>query len=123
MKTLEENLAALDEVPLFDEARLDEMKEAVGEETLVMLIQMLPETGQEQFDDLCRHFADGDCDGLSTSAHTLKGTASNLGAARLQAVALLFEEAARSGELNAVSQGMIEQAFTATIEMVHQRFS
>ena len=107
-----------DQIPLIDHTKLDAVKE-------------LAEPGDADgfFRDLVELFFSrvplligemqaankvGDPVGVSKSAHTLKGTAGNLGAMRVMKLAEIIEQNSRAGDLSQIPQHLtaIEAAFT-----------
>jgi two-component system, sensor histidine kinase and response regulator len=85
---------------IVDEAVHKELRDDLGEDVLIAVVdklyEMLPKTRQEIRDRL----AEGDIVKAGRSAHTLKGSAGNLGFRLLATAATAFEKAAKVGEGN-----------------------
>jgi len=88
----------MSETQLFDEAKLAEIVELMGEE-LPTLVDAFESSGKDQMARMHSAGKSQDADGLAQAAHQLKGSAGNLGAAALQASCEAVERAARGGDL------------------------
>ncbi|MBN1866615.1 response regulator [Candidatus Sumerlaeota bacterium] len=90
-----------EEEPVF---RLQEVLERVGqdESLLLELIAMFLERLPEQIRTIRDAHANRDATTLEREAHSLKGAAANVGAARLRTAAARVEEKAREGRIDAV---------------------
>jgi len=89
-------------------ATLFELDDGEGE-VLRELVTLFSEDAPERLAEMKSASASGDGDLLRRAAHTLKGSARNLGAGRLAAVCEVMEERAKNGELRA-SSALIGQA-------------
>ncbi|EWY39440.1 histidine kinase [Skermanella stibiiresistens SB22] len=80
---------------LIDEAQVEEIRAGVGDEMLAELLTAFCDDVGMEFDRVRDATAAGDWAALAASAHTLKGVASNLGAARIAGLAKSLEIAAK----------------------------
>jgi signal transduction histidine kinase/DNA-binding response OmpR family regulator/HPt (histidine-containing phosphotransfer) domain-containing protein len=88
---------------LFDRSRLDELREYDTPDGAVVkaALDSFAEQAPGHLERLRSSLASGDAPAVRESAHALKGTASNVGALALAALAAEVEQAGRSGELGA----------------------
>ena len=86
---------------LLDQNLLDELKEIMEDEFVVLLDTYLAES-DKQLDSLKHAWTEQDMDQLGRSAHTLKGSCSNVGAASMAALCMQVEVKARSEDLSGV---------------------
>ena len=70
-------------VPLIDIQKLDELREALGEEDLRDLLATVPEESGKILASIQTALNDGDMDGARKEAHGLKGLANNFAATRI----------------------------------------
>lgn len=89
---------------LIDEAQIEEIRAGVGDEMLAELLSAFCDDVGKEFDRVRSASAAEDWAALAVSAHTLKGVASNLGAARIAGLAKSLELAAKdAANLNTVA--------------------
>ncbi|WP_158046211.1 ATP-binding protein [Skermanella pratensis] len=89
---------------LIDEAQIEEIRAGVGDEMLAELLSAFCDDVGKEFDRVRNASAAEDWAALAVSAHTLKGVASNLGAARIAGLAKSLELAAKdAANLNTVA--------------------
>jgi HPt (histidine-containing phosphotransfer) domain-containing protein len=81
----------LKEMPLLDDAQLDSLREALGEDDLHAMLSDLPQAALQTIDLIRGAVHSNDLDEVRRSAHVLKGVASSFGAARLAAMARELE--------------------------------
>jgi histidine phosphotransfer protein HptB len=77
--------------PLFDEAQIGLLRDAIGPEDLLTMLQDLPPAAKKSVDEIIDAVNVGDFDQARRSAHTLKGCAGSFGAARLASFAAEIE--------------------------------
>jgi HPt (histidine-containing phosphotransfer) domain-containing protein len=77
--------------PLFDEAQIGLLRDAIGPEDLLTMLLDLPPAAQHAVDEIAAAVNVGDIRGARRSAHTLKGCAGSFGAARLASLAAEIE--------------------------------
>jgi HPt (histidine-containing phosphotransfer) domain-containing protein len=77
--------------PLFDEAQIALLRDAIGPEDLLSMLSELPPTAKKSVDEIIDAVNGGDIDEARRSAHTLKGCAGSFGAARLASLAAEIE--------------------------------
>jgi PAS domain S-box-containing protein len=77
-------------VPIIDDAKLDDLRKAVGS-SFELMMNLFRESAREEFDALRSALAGGDTVTMRRAAHTLKGVAANLGANRIQVIARRIE--------------------------------
>jgi histidine phosphotransfer protein HptB len=88
--------------PLFDEAQIAALRDALGEEDLRAMLSELPSAAGQALHKIRTALVSSDLEAARRAAHALKGVASNFGAARLAAIA-------RELELEATSIASISQ--------------
>jgi HPt (histidine-containing phosphotransfer) domain-containing protein len=86
----------------FDEAALRERVEG-DDELLTEIVELFLEDSPRLLEEVRAAVAAGDAAELKRAAHTLKGAASNFGAAAVVAVCLELEAMSRSGDLAAAA--------------------
>lgn len=84
-------------MPLIDHTTLNELREALGDE-LDGIVKLYVEGLPQQSAQLADLLAAGDLTTLRRSAHSLKGSSSSLGAARMGARAAEIEKLAATGQ-------------------------
>ena len=77
---------------LIDTARFDELCQALGKEQVLMLVNMLPASYEEERARLIAAAAAKDTDGIHRSGHAIKGMAKNMAAPELAEAALELEQ-------------------------------
>jgi HPt (histidine-containing phosphotransfer) domain-containing protein len=87
---------SLTDQSLFDMAQIALLRDALGEEDLHAMLSELPNVAGRACHRIRMALASNDLEEVRRLAHDLKGTASNLGAARLAAIAREFELEAAS---------------------------
>lgn len=83
---------------VIDTTMLEGLEEALGDE-IVEIVELFLSGLDEQLEDLKHALASEDMDQVRRRAHSLKGSASNLGALRLSNIARQIEHSAHDGEL------------------------
>lgn len=76
---------------LIDRGRFDELCQALGKEQVLMLVELLPVSYDEERARLMDAVKNKDVEGVKRSAHTIKGMAGNMAASTLEAQALALE--------------------------------
>jgi HPt (histidine-containing phosphotransfer) domain-containing protein len=108
------------DVPIIDRARLDLV--CMGNPGLAgEFIDLLIEESTPILDGLPALVAAGDAAAVREGAHSVKGIAGNVGAARLQAAALVLERSAADGSPGAVLAGQLEAVVAALGELRAER--
>ncbi len=82
----------LSAMPIFDEGKLQRMREALGEDSLSELLSDVPGETARLLQDLQGALAKGDFDAAQDHAHTIKGLASNFAAVRIALLAKDVED-------------------------------
>lgn len=92
-------LPDLQSLPVFDE---DSALEMIGGERdfLMELLDAFRETLTEYLDELQAAMTKSDTHAITCAAHAIKGSAANICAERIRAVAAAMEECARDGNLD-----------------------
>ncbi|MBC7531041.1 MAG: Hpt domain-containing protein [Oligoflexus sp.] len=111
-----------DQVPLIDHSKLDAVKELAEpgdadgffKDLVELFFSRVPILIGEMVDATAK----GDPIAVSKSAHTLKGTAGNLGAIRVMKIAELLEHLGRAGKLETVPQLLSEIQFAFALSKV-----
>jgi histidine phosphotransfer protein HptB len=99
--------------PLFDEAQIGLLRDAIGPEDLLTMLQDLPPAAKKSVDEIIDAVNVGDIDQARRSAHTLKGCAGSFGAARLASFAAEIE-------LQSPSVGAMHRRLPALSECLRQ---
>ncbi|GEO40923.1 hypothetical protein SAE02_50710 [Skermanella aerolata] len=107
---------------LIDESQIGEIREVVGEEMLSELLVAFCRDVQAEFVRLREACAGPDRAVLAGAAHTLRGLAGNLGAARISALAAVVEEAAKSEDGGTIDPALIAE-LTAAVERTVEELS
>jgi hypothetical protein len=101
-------------LPLFDEERLAELRECFSGAEMRTLLGGISLEGGQSLRDVATALSVGDFALAQRAAHTLKGLATNLGAARLAAAALKMELAALAKADTQSSARGLAEVFAAT---------
>ncbi|MGH7507157.1 MAG: Hpt domain-containing protein [Longimicrobiales bacterium] len=101
--------------PTIDRSALDKVLQLGGAKLLRRLIDMFLENAPERLDRARTAERNGDMDGLERATHSLKSTAGNLGARRLQMLAERIEDRAAALDTTAVRPLLpeLENAYAA----------
>jgi HPt (histidine-containing phosphotransfer) domain-containing protein len=99
--------------PLFDEAQIGLLRDAIGSEDLLLMLRDLPPAAKKSLDEIVDAVNVGDIEAARRSAHSLKGCASSFGAARLASFAAEIE-------LELPSVGAIHRRLPALTECLRQ---
>jgi CheY-like chemotaxis protein len=113
-----------DDTGLIDEMQIEEIRAGVGDEILAELLTAFCDDVRGEFDRVRTASEAADWPALAISAHTLKGVASNLGAARIAALAKTLEIAAKGRDETPIQDGLIgslEAAVDRTVLMLSRR--
>ena len=102
---------SLIEPPLFDQAQIALLRDALGQEDLRAMLSELPNAAARARDKMGAALASNDLEEARRVAHALKGVASSFGAARLAAVAGEFD-------LEATSNTSITQRMSALTNVI-----
>lgn len=97
-----------DNLPVMDPAALERLNRIGGQEFLVEMVELFLEHAPQRLTTANEAFAAGDLATVYRSAHSLKSTAANVGAARLQAMAAALEERAAAADVVAAGP-MLEE--------------
>jgi len=87
---------------MINQAHLDMLKEVIGDD-LKEIIETFLATAPEIVTHIQTAFNQGAADDLRLHAHTLKGSASNIGATQLSELSLVAENHAKSGDVKAAA--------------------
>jgi len=96
--------------PILDESIVDGLRH-LGDDVLADILRLWFENLDPSLDAMRSALAGGDARALSVAAHTLRGSAANVGAARLAAACATLEVAAKQPADAAVLGGLL-----ATVE-------
>ena len=107
------------ELPIIDEAVLNELKMSVGGDTsfVAEVAQAYLSEGDGHIAQISAGLADGDVAAMVRPAHTLKSSSAALGAARLADICRSIEHAARDGQLDRLD-ALVAEATAAWQETV-----
>jgi signal transduction histidine kinase/CheY-like chemotaxis protein len=109
---------------LIDESQVEEIRDAVGDEMLSELFVAFCRDVRTEFDRVIAACHAKDRSALVIAAHTLRGVAGNLGAARIAKLATALESAATSDGGRVIDETLIDNLTTAverTIEVLSRR--
>ena len=93
-------------VPLFDEAKLAELRQAFGDTDFLVALGCIPDEGAKCLNQIKVAISTGDLDAARKAAHSLKGMAGNFGAIRLAAISRRIELEATA--IDAVAANLTE---------------
>lgn len=91
------------DLPATDPAALDRLRRFGGGKLLVEMIRLFLESGPQRVAAMHTGLAQGDSESVERALHSLKSSAAQLGALRLQRLAERGERLAKAGTLEAVS--------------------
>lgn len=100
---------------LLDTQMLEELREIMEDEFPVLMDTFLSES-EKQYQAIKTAWADSDTDLLRRSAHSLKGSCGNIGAATLQSQCATLEYAARDTKLDEIPQ-LVDQVGTSLVDV------
>jgi two-component system, sensor histidine kinase and response regulator len=110
----------MNEQPLLDGAAVARLQRLGGGELLRGMLELFLTQGPERLDAMDAAAAAGDAAHVERAAHSLKSSAGNLGAQRLQHAAELLELAAGAGVLDAAVVHRVRTAHDATAEVLQR---
>ncbi|MBL4636777.1 MAG: Hpt domain-containing protein [Kofleriaceae bacterium] len=92
-------------------------------EILKSIVTIFEESSNELLQELSDAMEAGEAGRLALAAHSLKGSASNLGAVLLSVAALELEKAGKAGELSGTEEGILKarQEFSVALSCLHQQ--
>ena len=95
-----------DDTELIDMAAIDRLKQLSDPQNQFMakLVMLFMEQADGSIEEIKKHFADGNAVLTSKAAHKLKGSAMNVGAARLSKLCASIERSAINNELGVAAQ-------------------
>jgi HPt (histidine-containing phosphotransfer) domain-containing protein len=86
--------------PVIDRSAIERLGRLGGPDLVRRMLELYLENGPERARALGERAAAGDVSGVERSAHTMKSSAGNLGAVRLQRAAERLEAAAAAGSID-----------------------
>jgi len=101
-------------VPLFDEAKLADLRSTFGETDFQIALGCIPDEGAKCLNQIKAAIGAGDLDAARSAAHNLKGMAGNFGATRLAAISRRIELEAAAIEIVAENVAELEEALNDT---------
>jgi signal transduction histidine kinase/CheY-like chemotaxis protein/HPt (histidine-containing phosphotransfer) domain-containing protein len=101
-------------IPLFDEAKLAELRSTFGETDFLVALGCIPDEGAKCLNQIKAAIGAGDLDAARKAAHNLKGMAGNFGATRLAAISRRIELDAAAIEMVAENLTELEEAMNDT---------
>ena len=101
-------------VPLFDTAKLAELREAFGEIDLRTALACIPDEAVKCLNQIKAAVVAGDLAAVRRAAHSLKGMAGNFGASRLAAISRHIELETPAIEAVVEKIGELESALDET---------
>jgi signal transduction histidine kinase/CheY-like chemotaxis protein/HPt (histidine-containing phosphotransfer) domain-containing protein len=101
-------------IPLFDEAKLRELRKAFGETDFLVALGCIPDEGAKCLNQIKAAIGTGDLDAARKAAHSLKGMAGNFGAIRLATVSRRIELDATAIEFVAENIKELEETLNDT---------
>ncbi len=104
-EAVRDHLAVLDQAVL---AGLRELREPNQPDPLKELVELFLRDARARLQKMDTALAQRDASGLGAAAHTLKGSASNLGARHLASLCLSLEKEAKTGELGEAANILLE---------------
>jgi len=101
-------------IPLFDEAKLADLRSTFGESDFRVALGCIPDEGAKCLNQIKAAIIAGDLDAALKAAHNLKGMAGNFGATRLAAISRRIELDAPAIEVVAKNVAELEEALNDT---------
>lgn len=92
----------MDDKPVVEQAALERLQGLGGEKLLGQMVQLYLENAAERLRQIDEGIAGGDLSRSEGGAHSLKSSAANVGAVRVNALAAEMEQAALRGDEEAV---------------------
>lgn len=105
---------ALSEDPVLDGVALDRLRSIGGGDLVRRMIELYLDGGPGRIRNVTEGAAAGDISAVERAAHSIKSSAGNLGAIRLQRTAEALEAAAAAGAIDARLVERIAQDFEAS---------
>jgi HPt (histidine-containing phosphotransfer) domain-containing protein len=93
------NGETMEDLPLLDLAQMERLNEWGGPELQKKMVELFLTHSQDRLDQIGEGVSAGDAVRAETGAHTLKSSAGNVGAQRLQALARDAEALAEAGSM------------------------
>ena len=108
----------MNDLPLLDPAQMERLKEWGGSELQGKMIDLFLTHAVERMDQIRDGISGGEPGKAETGAHTLKSSAGNVGAQRVQLLAQDAERLAESGDLDGVKALLpsLEREFQAACD-------
>jgi len=108
----------MNDLPLLDPAQMERLKEWGGPELQGKMIDLFLTHAVERMDQIREGLSGEESGKAETGAHTLKSSAGNVGAQRVQTLAQEAEHLAESGDLDGVRALLpsLEKEFQAACE-------
>ena len=109
--------------PFLDKDALDELK-LVMEDDFQMLVTTFLSDGKDRLIEIERTVASGVADDVRRSAHSLKGSSSNIGAVRLSSACYVLEQAGANEDLTGSSDLLdnIKAVFSETDDKLKSEY-
>jgi signal transduction histidine kinase/DNA-binding response OmpR family regulator len=101
-------------VPLFDTAKLAQLRESFGEQDFRIALSCIPDEGAKCLNQIKAAISAGDLDAARKAAHSLKGMAGNFGAVRLASISRRIELEAPAIEAVAERVNELERTLDET---------
>jgi CheY-like chemotaxis protein/HPt (histidine-containing phosphotransfer) domain-containing protein len=101
-------------IPLFDTAKLAQLRDSFGEEDLRVALSCVPDEGAKCLNQIKAAISAGDLDAARKAAHSLKGMAGNFGAVRLASISRRIELEAPAIEVVAERVNELERTLEET---------
>jgi signal transduction histidine kinase/DNA-binding response OmpR family regulator len=101
-------------VPLFDTAKLAQLRESFGEQDFRIALSCIPDEGAKCLNQIKAAISAGDLDAARKAAHSLKGMAGNFGAVRLASISRRIELEAPAIEAVAEKVNELERTLDET---------
>jgi signal transduction histidine kinase/CheY-like chemotaxis protein/HPt (histidine-containing phosphotransfer) domain-containing protein len=101
-------------IPLFDDAKLAELRKTFGETDFLVALGCIPDEGAKCLNQIKAAIGVGDLDAARKAAHSLKGMAGNFGATRLAAISRRIELEATAIESVAANLTELEATLDET---------
>lgn len=107
-------------VETLDIAALDRLRRLGGENLLRQMIELYLTNGPDRIRSLTEGAAARDAAQVERAAHTLKSSAGNLGAARLQTIAEAVESEAAAGRIDEVQVAQLVRDYEASVDALRR---
>lgn len=107
--------------PILNDSAIDRLTRIGGDDLVRQMIELFLEHGPGRMAALIDGYEAGDAARVERAAHTLKSTAGNLGAGRLQATAETVEALAAEGSIDGELVARLQREYEESVAALRQK--